>query len=78
MTLKCDQVKNYDAFHKIISILDSKMIKYNLLFVVFNCYTFHNPVAGFPVLEADGALDNNAASCICAPALSAQKLFLST
>ena len=47
MGLKCDLVKNYDAFQKIISILKLKMIKYNLLFVAFSCYAIHNPVAGF-------------------------------
>ena len=47
MARKCDLVKNYDAFHKIISILQLKMIKYNLLFVAFSRYAIHNLVADF-------------------------------
>jgi|GEM_PF-5015330 hypothetical protein len=47
MTMKCDLVKNYDGFHKIISILKLKMIKYNLLFIAFSRYAIHNSLAGF-------------------------------
>lgn len=47
MSMKCDLVKNYDGFHKIISILKLKMIKYNLLFIAFSRYAIHNPLAGF-------------------------------
>ncbi|MGX0206735.1 hypothetical protein ACUXF8_001259 [Pantoea piersonii] len=76
--MKCDLVKNYDAFHKIISILNVKMIKYNLLFVAFSRYAIHNPVAGFfrPLKVRNPR--HQRSFLLCAPALSVQKLFLST
>lgn len=53
MNVRCDLIKICNAFHKNISILRSKMIKYNLLFDEIKRYTplaYSRPV--YPCLTA--------------------------